>query len=63
MSLTILSNGEDWEALYRDGKKVDEGHRLNLDDVLELLGHPVRRKAVPFDPDGNHFPDNLEDLR
>lgn len=62
--LTIVTNYEDWEGLYIDGKLVDEDHHLQLKDVLKLLGYDVVVKECNFDwiCDRGLLPDNLDDV-
>lgn len=31
--LVIVSNGDDWEALYVNGKLTDEGHSIRIRDL------------------------------
>jgi hypothetical protein len=37
MVYQIVSNGDDWEALYIDGKLIKEGHRLTAEDILDTM--------------------------
>lgn len=69
MSRVTIVSVEDWEALYIDGKKVDEGHSLRLSDVLKALGiyaefRDLEADLEPDAPDGEFdFADNLEDVK
>jgi hypothetical protein len=66
MKLTIVTNNGDWEALYKDGKKVYENHRISKDDILDALGIEVENVDVPeegdvdYDENVNYFPDTLK---
>lgn len=66
MKVNIVSV-EDWEALYIDGKLVDEGHSLDLVEVLRLLKidvHSVYMESNPDEGDGDwYFADKLEDVK
>ena len=62
MKIKILSSTDgDWEALYIDGKKVDEGHSLQVVDVLVACGLTVETKEVECDAYNCHeaFPDEV----
>ncbi len=37
MEITIVDNGDDWEAMYLRGKKINEGHRMHLHDLLAAI--------------------------
>lgn len=69
-----LLKGDDWVALYDGGRKVLEGHSLQIEDVFDVLG--VRYKSWEVEPEGvptdefgpgdptlwtgNEFPERLE---
>lgn len=69
-----LLKGDDWVALYDGGEKVLEGHSLQIEDVLDVVGVRYKSWEVkpegfpaddlgPGDPDawtGNEFPERLE---
>jgi hypothetical protein len=55
------SEGGDWVALYSDGDKIDEGHSLTPEMVLEALEIPFTSIEVKVDEYGEaDFPDILE---
>ena len=56
MKITFATNGEDWEALYIDGRKILEGHSLRIDEVLEAVGMPCSIKVIPAN---KNFPNKL----
>lgn len=41
-TLTLVTNYDDWEGVYLDGKIVDQGHRIDWREVLKSLGHIVK---------------------
>lgn len=50
----------DWEALYVDGKKVDEGHTLQLRAVFNRLEIEVEfLELAVADDEAAFFPDDL----
>lgn len=55
----------DWVAIYHDGVKLAEGHRLSPEDVFDLLEVRFDRDYVEQDDIGNGpggsdpFPDTL----
>ncbi len=58
-NVTLLSNGDDWEALYFDDVKVTESHGITITEVFELLDVPF--KFIEVKPDNpNSFPENLK---
>jgi len=36
--LVLVTNYDDWEGLYIDGKLVLEGHRVRRDEMFTMLG-------------------------
>lgn len=61
----VIVSGDDWEGLYIDGKIVDQGHRLRLEEVLRLLGFDVDCKEADnewLEQYGN-LPDKLKDVK
>lgn len=63
--ITHISNGDDWEAVYIDGRKALEGHKIHLEDLIKELGHEYESKYVPAYDDNiknyesTYFPDSL----
>lgn len=52
----------DWEALYLEGVKVLEGHTLQLDRVLDMIGVKAEFSEVIEDENGDaEFPDDLDE--
>lgn len=37
----VLVSADDWEGIYLDDFLVDESHRFNARDVIEILGDKV----------------------
>ena len=58
----IRSEDYDWVALYRDGQCLHQGHSIQEEDMLELLGisvtHQVASEAQ-FDEWGGMAPERL----
>lgn len=60
--------GSDWAALYINGLKVLEGHRLDVKDVLEIMDIPVDTRDMSGSTwetevaDMTGFPDAYEDI-
>lgn len=66
-TLTYVSNGNDWEALYVDGEKVADQHlgrlwpsdAFSVIDEYDITETEIRRSAV--EP-GEPFPSTLSEL-
>jgi hypothetical protein len=61
----VHSEAGDWVALYRDGKKVDEGHSLRPGDVLRALGLDYGTHTLStewLEENGSYFPDTLNEF-
>ena len=41
-NLTLVTNYDDWEGLYDNGKLVLEGHSIRKEEILEYLGIKVK---------------------
>jgi len=39
-NLTLIE-GDDWEGIYQNGKLLVQGHRLEVREVLKLLGYKI----------------------
>jgi hypothetical protein len=63
--LTIVTNYDDWEGIYFHGILMDQGHRLDLVDVLTLLGYDVDKVEADNDwlLDEGCLPTNLSDCK
>ncbi len=65
--LSILTF-DDWQALYVDGKLIDQGHSLNIESSLKALGFDVEEKyysnsqVKDLDHFGNSAPEKLTDF-
>lgn len=64
---TIVSNEEDWEALYVDGKLFAQGHQVREDDILTALRRlnliTTENKLGTPGLTGYSFPEKLEDVQ
>lgn len=66
MAEIVFVKGDDWTAMYVDGKRVAENHSLSSNDVLNALG--VTRRSIyiereqDWDAINSHCPENLADL-
>lgn len=49
----------DWEALYVDGKKVEETHTISMRKALQALGVEFTSEEVEAEPYGESFPETL----
>jgi len=58
--ITIVRNGEDWEAVYFDGMKIDEGHRIEWPAVFAFLGFEIEERMVPASDEIDAFPPTLK---
>lgn len=47
--ITIVSNGDDWEGLYLDGRLVDEGGCISAYLLLKALGLKIETVEVSRD--------------
>jgi len=61
--IDFVTNGEDWEGIYLDGKLVDQGHELPPNKVLEVLGKAlgVQVSSREVEIDG-YLPQALSDI-
>ncbi len=63
--ITFVSDDNDWEGLYINGKLVMENHRLDWDDILDAIG--VEYETIVADDEwlAEHgtLPDKLSDVK
>jgi hypothetical protein len=65
--LTILST-DDWQGLYYNGELLDEGHSVNLYNVLRGLGYNIEYIDID-DPEefenyfGANCPETLDEVK
>lgn len=67
MKITHVGNGDDWEAIYIDGRIWRQDHRMRTRDWIDLLALVgVEGESLSVDPEQSYddgcFPDNLEDV-
>jgi len=66
MKKAIMAGDEDgdWYGLYLEGEIVDQGHSVNLREVLAHFGYELEYKDVDgsYGRTGSYFPDNLADV-
>lgn len=57
----VLVEADDWEALYVDGKCVEQHHHVNLVAQLRAYGIDIESKNAYSDPglDSGAYPDDL----
>ena len=63
-NITIIY-GDDWEGIYYNGELLNEGHSINLTDVLIKLGYTIENKQVSeeeWEELGDSCPEKLEDV-
>lgn len=61
----VLAQCDDWTALYIDGKKAIENHRLTESDVLFALGIDLQELWIEdewLENNGHSFPNDLKDF-
>lgn len=63
-SYILVSNGDDWEGLYVNGKLVQQDHSLSARDVLSLIGIDIEQRWVSYDytAERGNLPDKLADI-
>lgn len=69
-NLVLVSNGDDWEALYVNGKKVFSHHKVGIDQVslwsarlqMEIIIKHCTEKYNDIVQDIGDFPDNLNEI-
>lgn len=65
--LILVTNCDDWEALYLDGKCVAQDHEISRDELVDYV-LDVREKHEYVETDGEQtcclgcFPERLEDV-
>lgn len=47
--ITIVSNYDNWEGVYVDGELKTEGHSVDSEEILKLLGMDVEKIEVSTD--------------
>ena len=68
-SACIVSNDDDWEGIYINGKLAAEGHRISLHDVLDALKGNIltdfefRTCNRDWLYDQGNLPDELENVK
>lgn len=64
MSAVFVTNYNDWEGIYLDGKLVDQGHSLDLVQTLKRLGIDVRVVEPSHDwlMSRGRLPDTLDEV-
>jgi hypothetical protein len=62
--ITIVTNEDDWEGLYIDGKIVVQNHKLSAEDVLDALGFHAGSVTCDQDwlLDVGYLPSDLKDV-
>ncbi len=71
LDITLVSTGNDWDALYINGKAVMQAHSITMEDVLEYLGIAVTISRPTVDDEWfdeyadkyGQLPDNLVDVK
>lgn len=60
-----VSNGDDWEGIYLDGKLLAQGHSVSAEDILLALGHKVKYEMTEegWLEDQGYLPDNIQDVK
>ena len=64
-SRVIIVKADDWEGVYFDGKLIEEGHNLRLEDVLarlDMVSETVWANEVWLNNLGR-LPENLEEVQ
>ena len=47
MEITVRKvKSDDWEALYVNNNKVDEGHRIEIKDVCDALQYLIETRGI-----------------
>jgi hypothetical protein len=62
--ITIVTNEDDWEGLYIDGKIAVQDHKLRVEDVLDALGICAESVTCDYDWlfDQGYLPSDLKDV-
>jgi hypothetical protein len=60
----ILVCGDDWQGLYINGKLVEEGHNIPLDEIFKYLGIEGRSITVNDEwlQEQGRLPENLDEV-
>jgi hypothetical protein len=64
-TLTLVTNYDDWEGIYIDGKILDQGHDINWKEVLSNLGFELKIQEADYDwlAEQGALPDKLENCK
>jgi hypothetical protein len=64
-TLTLVTNYDDWEGLYLDGEMIEQGHKINWEDVLSYLNFNLETKEADYDwlADEGALPEKIEDCK
>jgi len=72
--ITIVSNGDDWEGLYVNGKCIVQDHRISRMDLIEEILKVVDKGSISVEEcyltdeyiekayNTGCFPDNLSEM-
>ena len=60
----FVSNGDDWEGIYINGRLVAQGHTIEISEVLMSLGYEVVDKLTEegWLEDQGYLPENITDV-
>ena len=63
--LTIVTNYDDWEGVYLDGKIIDQGHSIDWKLVLSELGFTLDEQEADHDwlAYEGYLPEKIEDCK
>lgn len=62
----VMIEGDDWEGLYKDGELIDQGHRLEVKNVLRGLGYKIDATYLEeneWEAIGNSCPRTLDEVK
>lgn len=64
-TLTLVTNHDDWEGIYLDGRILDQGHQIDWETVLSSLGFTLETQDADYDwlADEGCLPEKLEDCK
>lgn len=65
MKIRLVTNYDDWEGLYIDGRLIEEGHYIRLRDLAKAAGLDYEEDEVRYEwlAERGSLPERYEDVQ